>query len=383
MSFNFIEFLDIIIPVNLRMMDNNYYVKGGRTYDFYFNQKTNSIDWDINGNKNFLKSIEYFLTSYSKQNKLVLTRNIFNKDENVSGEIMYQFGFQDFFYDDSKDPYFIDIVIVDIDHSQYEKINGINYMKIEKFFLDLIVTQRDRYMKIAGELQFTKEEILKNFNDEYKTNVDIKIEDNLEILKVTFDLFMKKRILSRIDQLEDDEKKYMMSIVKVNIVDVFKKIISSRKSDDEIMKKINKLRLFDLSGKIENDKIYDIDDMDEKTFEVIDSFTQYFTYILSIFEAPNDEYWGKFNKTFVRYSNFDKISWENLSNEYKIFSMSKCGPHDGGKKIVNFFDMNNTCKSYFKCGEFKIYKNTKGCIDNETKNKYEKTYKLTSKQNKI
>lgn len=41
------DFMRVIIPLYLSKIDTEYYIKGGKAYDFFFNQGTNSIDWDI------------------------------------------------------------------------------------------------------------------------------------------------------------------------------------------------------------------------------------------------------------------------------------------------------------------------------------------------
>jgi len=56
--FDLNDFLNVVIPSILyRVRSGYYYIAGGRAYDFYFKEKSNSIDWDIDAEESVAKYI--------------------------------------------------------------------------------------------------------------------------------------------------------------------------------------------------------------------------------------------------------------------------------------------------------------------------------------
>lgn len=56
------DFMNVIIP-NILETQTDYYIMGGRAFDFYFKDSTNSIDWDIVITR---KSLEKLQKNYRK-----------------------------------------------------------------------------------------------------------------------------------------------------------------------------------------------------------------------------------------------------------------------------------------------------------------------------
>lgn len=150
-DFDFHEFIEVIFPVILKQSTKGYYVKGGRAYDFYFKNKTGSIDWDLIGTPKFNSCVHATLRSYADKNGLSLTTRIVPKENSPFGYAMHQYGFQDYFYSDDKDPFFVDIIIHDnISPKDYTRYDSVNYINLVDFVSDLIITQRNRYNMVMG-----------------------------------------------------------------------------------------------------------------------------------------------------------------------------------------------------------------------------------------
>lgn len=155
---------------------------------------------------------------------------------------------------------------------------------------------------------------------------------------------------------------------------------------------INKIRSFDPEGKEENsdnlcvkqyydiysgyslngqeledlwDELPDKTDEDEESWEKITEYlSDYFSDIVNNWYAYKQNiaeellYQGKYYKTSKRIGNVVDISWENLSDVYKIYLLSQCG----NKGEISLFDLSATCQAILDCKNFFIKSNTGECI---------------------
>jgi len=349
MSFNISDFANVIIPLILNGR-TDYYVKGGRVYDIYFKDTTNSIDWDLVGTREFLLYIESKCEEWAKIfNKKLLKRNAAFEDRN-----MIQYGFDE--YEEEKgDPFIFDIIIDDtiIDDTKYTTINGINYMKMENFVEDLITTLDDRatklkkYFNVLGKNGDSYKEVEK-YNKDHKTNF------NLDKLK-NFD-----------QQTIDHFNQYISKNIKEERV---KKIIQ-----DNIINKISNINI----NKHENGEEEDLQDILDKQ-DPTDEETEEMGKFLFLYEDWNSDIkanftlqrtgkieksiaFKKYIKTNKRTNNVININWNNLTDVYKIYLLNECTTK--GSKEIKLFKVNETCKAILNCRTKNLRRTTKTCIKN-------------------
>lgn len=153
MDFDFKEFIEVVFPVILKQSTKGYYVKGGRAHDFYFRDKTNSLDWDLIVTKKFAACTGYALDQYAKKNGLILVNHIVPKETSFFGYEMHQYGFKG--HDSgNNDPFFVDMIIHDsISPSEFIRVDSVNYVTLMDFVSDLILTQRNRYQIVSKTLK--------------------------------------------------------------------------------------------------------------------------------------------------------------------------------------------------------------------------------------
>jgi|UniRef100_A0A6C0J4A1 hypothetical protein len=144
-NFDMKEFQEVVIP---SMLTNrtDYYIKGGKAYDTYFKDTTNSKNFELVGNKDFLEYIKEYLTSYSqKLNLFLITTPLIGKDK--SNKIQFSYNI------DGVNHYFMDVTITE-SHLEYLVMCGLNYMTLMNFVSDLFLTQNsllDKVINISWE----------------------------------------------------------------------------------------------------------------------------------------------------------------------------------------------------------------------------------------
>jgi hypothetical protein len=342
MEFDLEEFIKIIIPVFLQR-SSDYYVKGGRAHDIYFKKNTNSLDWDIVGTEQFYLSIKNFMGVYA-------TKFGLNVKENYNYDFeMYQLGFEDYLVDNG-DPFFIDVNISK-NTQDYTLLNNIRYMTMEKFLVDLITSVLpDRYQRANQYYETITNKPLKviaKFAKSYKlkipktditfenvfgnswnqvvnyvkTNLPNEIYENIETLIIN-------KINSE-DQLTYEKYK---KIVKDSEIDDYMEIVEDADDDENTEKLTNVIDLFRI-------------DYDELLFTVANLY--------EIVEA-SEMIFRKYKKTVDRYNNIIDITWDNLSDIYKMYIVSNCS-----KDILEIYNISDTCTAYINCDGKSIIKNTK------------------------
>jgi hypothetical protein len=344
MTLNITEFVNVIIPSILTLTDrNDYYVKGGRVYDIYFKDKSNSIDWDIKGNRDFQTYIESKCNEYSQIFGVKLLKRE-SKCPTIEGDTlpMVQYGFEG--YEAEKgDPFILDILIDDNFKPLYTKINNINYMIMIDFVKDLLITLDERssslnkYYKVLKDTSFINEEV-NQYNKLHNTHF------NLENLELQYTDYLK----TEVNKIKSDKVK---KIIFDNIIDPINK---DKEDIQDILEKS--------------------DATAEETAEMdkfVDFFEDFNSSIVSNIVANGKNKLEsvttskKYIKTKKRTQNVLNITWENLTNEYKIYLINECVKRSKQSKEITLFDVNETCKAILNCTNNQIKKETSTCIKNQ------------------
>ena len=337
MSLNITDFANVIIPVILYGR-TDYYVKGGRVHDIYFKDSTNSIDWDLVGTKQFLSYVESKCEEWAKKfDKTLITNTAAFGDHR-----MIQYGFQE--YEEEKgDPYIFDILIYDnITKKEYTTINGINYMKMENFVEDLIITLHERaifsknYFKVSDE----PDRDVKEYNKKHGTNFNL---DQLE----DFDQ-------QTIDHFKNYIKKIKSEKVKEIIQDsIINKIINKGEEDDP------QSILYDMEPTKKEVKELDkfVDFYEDWNSEINANVRQQ-----RLVKIEKSKYIKKYIKTNKRTNNVINIKWENLTDVYKTYLINECITNRS--REIELFKVNETCKAILNCRTNNVRSTTKKCIKN-------------------
>lgn len=355
-NFDIDNFTNVIIPLILSYR-NDYYIKGGRAFDIYFKDNQPSIDWDIVGSEEFIKYLKESLTDIANKAGITLLENITRNP--TTDEPMIQLGFEGYEMEPN-DPYILDVVISDNIHG--DKITILQYMPFTDFVADLIYTldkradQTEEYLASLGDEGVLKKEA-GNFNEKYGTNFDITKsfdENKQEIIE-----FLKVYIFHHFE--DKNTRKIIMEKI----------VIPLKSLDNPTFDEINKIISTDLSRNFEG---YDEEDIDSiENFE--EFLTQDFNDILGgIFSLDTNKKESmkislKFNKTFRRYNTIVNMTWDNLTDEYKIWIMRNCSTE--AKGYLTLFNIDPLCKATLSCPQMKVYKNTTGCINKDIHNKIE------------
>jgi hypothetical protein len=358
MSFDIIEFNNVLIPVLLKRMPEPYYIKGGRAYDAYFKDSTNSSDWDIVTNRAGVSFIETYMTQYASRTGVSIQRNETSFLIGRETVPMVQFGFRD--YDIEGDPFLLDILIVEKElHGT--PISEFYFMPIIDFISDLIITLGDRDKKLTKYKNSMKPigpvvNEAKKFNKRYGSNFDI-------------------TNISSCIELRDISLPIISEYISKNGTPLVSRLF--------IEEYVEKLRDLDLRGAVTDciDKYYkiqlesDIDSKweseEEKTDEDEDSYSGLTDYMSDYFndivdgvlsfrknKLETENISKKYLKTLKRMGNAIDISWENLSDGYKIHLLSRCGD----EPEIDLFNLSSTCTAHLSCKDFFISKNTSGCV---------------------
>lgn len=350
MVFNLSELIAVGIPVFLHNR-KDYYVKGGRVYDTYFKNTTNSIDWDINGTEGFDTYLRKFLLNIADKNGL----NLMIKENSFIDHKLVQYGFRDLFYDDSLDPYFIDVIIGD--DLFYDTIDGINYMTLIYFVSDLVITQGNR-LKQAKRYAKSNPILLKGvdiFNETYDTSIDICGKNVYQVLKETLPFLYT--------YTADNSTPLVNDIITKSILDKLDKLPPNSDYDT-----ISKILASDDPEEILDNTTHT--DEDEEDMSSITNFLsmEYGDDIISNVNAlcanilESKSIYRKYLKTRKRYENVIDINWDNISDKYKIFLMNHC--KEVGDTLT-LFEINDTCKSILDCNTNTINDYRENCLDNQ------------------
>lgn len=353
------EFMKVVVPVMLSGRDD-YYVKGGLAYDMYFLEKTNSIDWDVVGSTEFANYIKNYLTEYSK--RLDLTLN--SRECDFNGK-MVQFSFEGYTVDGS-DPYFMDVIIND-EKLEYITVDNVNYMTLMNFVVDLLETQTDRGVKANKYMESIGSEgnvlkAVKEFNDEYKFDIDIEGKTVKEVLDETLPDIIKYVELRSDDKVFSILQRVIFIPLKsAQNMEEISHITSGADEDPQ-----DTLDQSDRSS-TEEDQMSEMVDFISERYQG-DILTSTDALSKNIQEAVPT--FGKYTKTRKRYNNVIDISWENLSDSFKKYLLTHCREK---KTDLNLFNLSPGCIAVAKCegGNVIISRNTKGCVKEETISKLE------------
>ena len=358
-DFDFNNFIEVNFPVILASVSDKYYIKGGKCYNIFFKNKIKSPDWDLVATKDGHEKIKSLLENFASKMGLTLINN-YNIDFN-----MYQYGFDNYFLD-GNDPYFTDIVISE--ELNYITILDNNYMKFYDFVKDLILTYDSRSNNAKKYIEhITKpeklNEIIKNLQIEYGlTFIDFLTFKNLPLIKlylVTIDLLIKyfysiekNKIIIKIIETLNESK-----------LDIEKYLENGDNNDinlyNNLLYKINEL-IVNIEENYEDEDEYE---KNEDIIKLLEGYNEILNEISNYRLKTSDSSitLRKYKKTHERIGNVINISWEFLSNEYKIYLLKFCIEDE-----IILFDIDESCKVIGKCinnnTEIKIIKNTDKCI---------------------
>jgi tetratricopeptide (TPR) repeat protein len=334
-QFNFEDLFEIIIPVLLQLR-NDYYVKGGRAYDAYFKDKTDSKDWDIVGTKECFDFLILNLKQFSKKWKLNL-----HYDPTVfpNGDSGYQVGFKEVWYE-KNDPYFLDFSISS--NIEFIILNNIQYMLFMDFSADLLKLASIRQEKFSELRRSISEEgnipkSIEEFNKKY--GVDFGLENSFEQYKYKTVSLMKQVV----HQIKNSELKSFQE----KIIERFQNNVSNFKQAEDFFKNLYSKDFED------DDQYFELESFYEDILDIY-SAHRYFQNNISEFNLAEN----KFHKTIKRRDNLLNISWKNLSTEYKRLLLLNCTRDE----VVKIFGQpGRSCLAYFDCKELKLVKETTGC----------------------
>lgn len=341
------EFCNVVMYSLMKNL-KDYYVKGGKCYDFYFKKKSNSPDWDIVATPETHKKLLSKLEEYAKLTKLKLqSRQTF-----IDDLPMYQYGFIG--YSIAGDPFLIDVVIKkDLSSTDYTKIGDINYMQFEKYIVDLLRTYDIRSDSVKTYIELSNNgQIIKDFDKfrmKYKFIDVTKIESFEKLTQQTLE-FLRKILQSISDECYKKYFKVVDVLIKSNVKtpEDFDDIFKSDDYDPELLKD-------ESSGdEIDDDEIF------EKMYDILQDY--YETIILgwTSYQLNKEEYYGsmsKFKRIHKRLTQIIDINWDNLSNEYKIYLLDKCR----NSNEIKLFNINDNCMAVLKCASSNIEKKTDKC----------------------
>jgi hypothetical protein len=366
-----IQFNDLVIPLILQDIPaQNYYIKGGKCYDAYFQDTTNSKDWDLVADEKTVNYVINRMTEYGKKLDIEVQRRD-TSFPNIEGddEPMVQLGFQDYSIDG--DPFLLDIIVRN-EELIHTTINKLNYMPLLDFVKDIIITYDNRanmvYNYVTATSKDAKNPIIKevnDFNQKYEQKMDIFTESCQTLIENTrkqFINYIKSNALPKVREVYID---FMNKIQEFNdynqdnCIEEYINIYSEYKDDED--------------REIEDmwDEIADKTKNDDSNFSHIQDFiSEYFSDIITNWDAyrknvtERNPLQGKYEKTSRRIGNVIDISWDNLSNSYKKYLMSECQ----NKEEISLFNMGDTCNAYLKCKpQYVVKRNTTKCIKTNLK----------------
>jgi hypothetical protein len=358
--FDINEFVKVNVPSIILHNRKDYYVKGGIAYDKFFVNKTNSIDWDLVGTEEFDIFVEQQMQIYAKDMGLTVKK----RRAEFNDLSMHQYGFEGY-EAEKNDPFFLDVLIKSkVKSNDYYTIDNINYMNMPDFVSDLIITMIDRHKKADIYQVYINgssiSEDIDKFN--HKNNEKFSLDMTLESLIIlTLELY-KKYILNKV----------VISLNKKILNDVYVSKLEKLDRDtswSEYFKILNEspIDYLEKMGNKLNPNTYDIL---EKELEIYEEFSESFSEVASSVYSyqktmnESEMTYKKYNKTVKRMENIIDISWKNLSDEFKIYLLTKC--RNTGEDTM-LIEVSDTCSSVFNCDKKYplIVKDTSGCIDSK------------------
>jgi len=277
-EFNLKDFLDICIPAFLQNR-NDYYIKGGKAHDVYFKNITYSVDYDLVGTTSFKEYIESMLEGIEKKIKLKLLK----RQTQFDGKYMFQYGFENFFIEE-KDPYLIDLLIdINFKENDFTTLCGINYMTINNFMKDLLITKKNRYIltqKYKKSLDTTKfykdfNKFKKKYNFELNFEQTIEMENINQLLKSSLD-FIKNNLTNITNSISDEQTCKFVDDINNDLVKKLTESLNHSLSLYDIVRIINNIDHLDL---LEASKIT-VSKQTKKKIREIDTFLEEFNDIL-------------------------------------------------------------------------------------------------------
>lgn len=374
--FNMNYFMTNIIPSMLKTLQN-YYIKGGKAYDAYFKNKTNSIDWDVVMNQETFDKLSKQLNEYAK----IFSLTLMERKTNFQDETMIQFGFKDEFYDDSKDAYFLDAIIKDEKDitNNIATINGLNYMDLSLFVKDILETLSDRYDKVMKYMN-SRENIqdnstLKDFNLEYKQNMSYNYDSVAEFKNNT--IFKLVHFIRSNSYNKKDKKKMAKKVYNLfynNIIKPLQNIALENLGHKDQYLKVTSIFL---EWEYQDDDSYNnLNETERIHFRSIYKYVEtYFQDILSGFnqrllaKLELKAIGSKYMKTIKRTQEVLNISTDTISEEYMEYLSGVC-QNDKEKKFHYLYNLNKTCRASFTCKRKEIKKSISTCISEEENTKY-------------
>lgn len=335
------DFMNVIIPLFLSELDTEYYVKGGKAYDFYFREKSNSIDWDIVMTKKTYEILVEKLRSFGTKNGMVL-KEISRQNFGMI-QLSLQKGDEIFYYDDSKDPYFMDCVIEEEIKENPVIWNKIRYMNMTHFVKDLIETLSNRYEIVRNKTKkfFASKKqlasIVKNINS--LKDAKLYVMSHLNSLE---DIYVKDKLRDFLVKYQPPEKLHNLGEIISDMMVDFNRVDTD--IDDH----------YDSIGKERNDN--DKENLEKLNIDMSDISAFY----LLQKESAMIRY--KYHKTYNRAQNVAEISWDKLSDEYKRYLLENCSGTE-----LNIFAVGTACKAYIECKSKNVVKNTSGCFSDKEK----------------
>jgi len=352
MDFSMEEFVNVIIPFLLIKNTAKYYVKGGRVYDIYFKSSfKKSLDWDIIGTRQFVEYIENELRECASSKNLILKKIIIPKEKSLFNEELIQFGFQHHYYDDSNDPFFMDIIVVDeVSIKKYSTLDGLNIMILDDFFYDLITTQKNRYRLVKKIINKNVDYFIKNSVVDYKKFIKEKEEYLIDESFYLFKMYVlnKTRKYPSIQEILIESLNFGLNFDEFNFIGLRQSVL------DYIVKNITHPKQY---------KKISLLPKEQTVVNILYNLTEKYSSLINNL-VVNARIFNKFIKTRKRYESIIKYTWNDLTDSYKLFLLLKCNSTPDKKEPL--FKISKECKSYLDCAtEPKIVKNTDECITDE------------------
>lgn len=339
-EFNMDSFLNVEIPVMLHQVES-YCVKGGRAFDILFKEKTYSLNWDIITTKENISFFENWLETYANDNGLRLIIMETQPDVTIRGEKI-QYGFEDYFYSDNKDPFFLNLLITDNFDRNIITINEIKYISLNDFLAN-------KYEKPKTTNKYS--EIIVTMNNELEINLNTQIIDPLEIINLSL-LEYKNKLRSKVRDIFGNESVYVYGLYEDTFFNPFLLVFNKYKSGlislQDFLEEIDSI---DYDGINENIKNYfDSDNIVDRLDHYSNIPTIYIENIKVLLLRDS--------------SHFENITWDDLSDDFKQYLMTECDKQND--KLLTIFSINETCKAVLRCKDnFNIEISKKGCISDQ------------------
>lgn len=213
---------------------------------------------------------------------------------------MIQYGFQDIFFQ-VNDPYVIDVVIKDkkIQPTDYFVIEGVNYMSLENFMTDLLITQTNRSIQAREYHKHFVKARLPQYMDTYDIPNDIEVKSISKAVRNSVPYCMKKAEKTR---FVDDYMKYLIMFIATELS---KLNIAEDISPEEQLDTFNS-KLKELISYAEDEYEKNTDEWEE-----IDFFSDYDFFIDNVYNhlvslEVGGKMFQKYKKTRKRYNNIIK-----------------------------------------------------------------------------